>query len=273
MPGQAELSPTLDHIVILISHETLLGLSDCIQHLFIVAPGGTHADGLTSNKLVLLPDGVYIEFIAFFPDIDPEKRRSHRWGNLKEGTVIDWAFTLPSDDGGGDVFGSVQRRVQDADAGFFYEDAVPGGRKKDNGTILKWAVSAPRHTTLGHAVYPGGLPFWCLDRTPRDLRVPYAVEPHLTHHPSGVQGVSFLALLVPTGEVPNLAKTYNAVFGRSDDPQDRVWQYAVPSGSAAGRHAISLSGIEGDETFLKLLLNGPSRGTFELLPGLVLEVE
>lgn len=270
MSGHAELSPILDHIVILVSHETLLGLSDRIQHLFIVAPGGTHADGLTSNKLVLLPDGVYIEFIAFFPDVGPEKRKNHRWGNLKEGTVIDWAFTLASD--GGD-FGSVKRRIQDTDAGFFYEDPVPGGRKKENGTILKWSVSAPRDT-LGNAVYPGRLPFWCLDQTPRDLRVPYAVEPHLTHHPSGVRGISSLSLFVPNGEISNLAKAYNAVYGRSDPTVlvDRVWQYAVPSGSAAGRHTISLCGTEG-ETVIKLLLNGPNRGEFELFPGLVLEVE
>ena len=60
--------PNLDHIVILISHDALLTLSDHLQDHFVIAPGGTHADGLTSNKLILLPDGVYLESIAFAKD-------------------------------------------------------------------------------------------------------------------------------------------------------------------------------------------------------------
>src|SRR5690625_157113 len=124
MSGPAGPRPTLDHIVILVSHQTLQTIPDRLQDVLVVAPGGAHADGLTSNKLILLADGVYIEFIAFFDDVDPERRRRHRWGNLKENNIVDWAYTLPHEGG----FGAVQQRVADAQAGYTYDDPVAGGR-------------------------------------------------------------------------------------------------------------------------------------------------
>lgn len=261
--------PTLDHLVILVSHDTLMDLSDHIQHLFIVAPGGNHADGLTSNKLVLLEDGVYIEFIAFFDDIDPDRRSKHRWGNLKENTIIDWAFTLPPDDD----FGPIKQRIENIKTRFSYEEPASGGRKKNDGAILEWTVSVPTDA-LTNALPPGRLPFWCLDKTPRELRVPYAVEPHLTQHPSGVRGVSSLSLSVPMREISDLTEVYGAIHGHCDsvDLVNRGWPYEVPSGSTAGRHGIMLLGSAG-ETNITLTLSGLSPGRIELLPGLAINIE
>lgn len=261
--------PALDHIVILVSHDTLMGLSDHIQHLFIVAPGGNHADGLTSNKLVLLEDGVYIEFIAFFDDIDPDRRRKHRWGNLKENTIIDWAFTLPPDDD----FGPIKQRVRDTKTRFSYEEPAPGGRKKNDGTILEWTISVPTDA-LTNTLPPGRLPFWCLDKTPRELRVPYTVEPELTQHPSGVRGVSSLSLSVPMREISDLAEVYEAIHGRREpvDLVNRVWPYEVPAGSTAGRHTITLLG-SAEGTNITLTLSGTSPGRIELLPGIAIYIE
>ena len=257
MSGQAVQPPILDHFVILVSHKDLLGISNHIEGQFTLAPGGNHADGLTTNKLILLADGSYLEFIAFFDDVDPEKRRNHRWGNEKEGTIIDWAFTLPSESD----FGAVQQRFETADTGASYTDPIPGGRTKPDGTILKWAVCTPKDGQ-GDAAAPGSMPFWCLDRTPRARRVPYQVEPDLTQHPNGVQGVSSVSLQVP-GEASKLKAVYDAIFGGA-------WNYEVPSGSTAGKHAISLSDGEGA---IKLVFNGSKSGQVELLPGLFFEIE
>ncbi|KAJ5217341.1 hypothetical protein N7468_010349 [Penicillium chermesinum] len=233
-------TPLLDHIVILVSHKDLLEISKFLDGQFTLAPGGTHADGLTANKLILLPDGVYLELIAFFDDVDPERRRQHRWGKAKENTIIDWAFTLPSEDD----FPAVQKRLQQAGFGGSYTDPIPGGRTKPDGTILKWAVSTPRDSQ-GNPAQPGSLPFWCFDRTPREKRVPYEAEkkPH---------------------SAPEWAKVvYDAILGGN-------WNYGVPSGSNNARHDISLS--SGDTT-VRLVFNGSKPGKGELLPGISFEIE
>ncbi|CAG8427146.1 unnamed protein product [Penicillium salamii] len=250
-------TPILDHIVILVSHETLLGISKQVDGQFTLAPGGNHADGLTINKLILLPDGVYLEFIAFFDNIDPEKRRAHRWGNEKENTIIDWAFTLRSEED----FAAVQQRFKSAETEASYTDPIAGGRTKPDGTVLKWAVCVPRNAQ--GKVIPGSLPFWCLDRTPRANRVPYEVEPHLTQHPNGVQGISSVSVHVPNEGVSSFKGAYDAIFGGA-------WNYQVPSGSTAGARSVSLSG---GETSVRLVFSGLKQGNVELLPGLVLEID
>lgn len=79
----------------------------------------------------------------------------------------------------------------DANFDISYEDPVSGGRKREDDTTLKLAVSIANNA-LGNVVTPGHLPFWCIDKTPRDLRVPYVVEPPLTQHQNGVRGISAL---------------------------------------------------------------------------------
>ncbi|KAF7588994.1 hypothetical protein BBP40_004925 [Aspergillus hancockii] len=269
MSGNTTRFPYLDHIVILISHDTLQTLADRLQHLFIVAPGGTHADGLTSNQLILLSDGVYIEFIAFSKDADPEQRRNHRWGDLKENTIIDWALTLPTE---GDLTG-VQQRVLAAKAGFLYQDPVVGGRKRDDGVILEWVISAAVDAH-GNAITPGLLPFWCLDRTPRALRVPYQLQPELTQHPSRVQGISSVTVSVPKAQMSDLSRVNDAIYTPDDSTglATRIWHFEVPSRSQAARHTISLSANKG-EASITLIFNGETPGQVEVLPGLILGVE
>ncbi|KAJ6111483.1 hypothetical protein N7523_007544 [Penicillium sp. IBT 18751x] len=258
MPSQAPQTPILDHIVILVSHKDLLGISKHIEGHFTLAPGGNHADGLTTNKLVLFADGVYLEFIAFFDDVDPERRRHHRWGKETERTIIDWAFTLPSESD----FVAVQQRFQNADTTISYTDPIPGGRTKPDGTVLEWAVCTPKDSQ-SDVVAPGSMPFWCLDRTTRDRRVPYKLESHLTRHPNGVKGISAVSVQVPDLEASKLKSSYDAIF-------DGKWSYDVPSGSTAGKRAFSLSN---GEAVIKLLFYGSKTGQVELLPGLVVDVE
>lgn len=258
MSGQATQPPILDHFVILVSHKDLLEISRQLDGQFTLAVGGNHADGLTTNKLVLLPDGCYLEFIAFFDDVDPKRRRNHRWGNEREGTIIDWAFTLPSESD----FGAVQQRFQTADVGVSYTDPIPGGRTKPDGTVLEWAVCTPKDAQ-GNAVTPGFMPFWCLDRTSRARRVPYELEARLTQHPNGVQGVRSVSVQVPRGEISKLKRAYDVIF-------DGPWNYEVPSGSTASKYAVSLSV---GEVAIKVVFNGLKPGKVKLLPGLSFEIE
>ncbi|KAI0179638.1 glyoxalase-like domain-containing protein [Hypoxylon sp. FL1284] len=214
-------TPLVDHIVILIPHSFLSTPPSWFADSFRFYPGGRHADGLTENTLALLADGSYIEFIAFVPGADPARRAAHHWGGKEEGTVIDWAVTLPSSEQGGDdggrerAFREIQRKVRDARAGIAYGDLAGGGRLRPDGEVLKWEVAFPLRAD-GIAVDRGTVPFWCLDVTPRRLRVPYEVAPGFATHPSGAVGVARIEVLAEPGSSLDSSKgVYNALFGQN----------------------------------------------------------
>ncbi|KAI0838531.1 glyoxalase-like domain-containing protein [Hypoxylon sp. FL0890] len=219
----ASTTPLVDHIVILIPHSFLSAPPSWFSNLFHFYPGGRHADGLTENTLVLLADGSYLEFIAFVPGVDPQKRAAHQWGAKKEGTVVDWAVTLPSslkaegEGGEGEqkesrqekAFREVQKKVRDANTGIVYGDLRRGGRTRPDGEVLEWAVAFPKGADNGSAIEPGTVPFWCLDVTARHLRVPYE-QPGVTKHPTSVVGVAKIEVL------PEFQKTVESAGGIYD---------------------------------------------------------
>lgn len=218
----SNLQPILDHVVILVPSQVLENLPLWLVNHLAVLPGGQHADGLTKNKLIIFEDGVYIELIAFVDGIDPERRNGHRWGRRSEGQIVDWAFTLVPE-GPGDPeeqFPAIQGRVRDAHAGFTYSDLVPGGRTTPDGIELRWAVSAPQSANNDETEYEptldgGELPFWCLDRTPRRLRVPFH-SPENVQHPCGAVGLGAVEILVKgEGKANRLHKVYDAVCGET----------------------------------------------------------
>lgn len=216
MPSITE--PILDHIVILVPGQVLRNLPSWIEDHLTVLPGGRHADGLTENKLIIFEDGVYIELIAFIDDVPLDKRSGHRWGQRAEGQIVDWAFTLISsgDNNPVEEFPEVQGRVLSARAGFTYSDPVPGGRITPGGTELRWAVSAPETSDEGGddtalTLDGGELPFWCLDYTDRQLRVPFG-DVENVRHPSGAVGVASVEIVVKGVDKANrLRKVYDAV--------------------------------------------------------------
>lgn len=200
-------TPILDHIVILVPHETLVNLPSWLTDAFTVLQGGRHADGVTENKLILFQDGVYLELIAFVPGKE-EERESHKWGRRREGHIIDWANTLQSEDD----LEAIRSRVDAARTGISYSSPTPGGRITPGGTELKWVISAPRLDDKGGFV-GGEVPFWCLDRTSRDFRVPYHVESNVKHT-CGAVGVHRVAIYVKDEELfQTLKATYDALQG------------------------------------------------------------
>lgn len=203
-------SPILDHIVILVPHETLTNLPHWLTDAFTVLEGGRHADGVTENKLILLQDGVYFELIAFVPGKE-EERKSHRWGARRSGHIVDWANTLHNEDD----LEVIRDRIKAANTGIQYSSPNPGARIKPDGTELKWVISSPYlDNAAGIDSFVGGdVPFWCLDRTPRENRVPFHVGNNVKH-PSGALGVHQVSIFVRQQALFEILKaTYDALNG------------------------------------------------------------
>lgn len=268
MSSQTPPRPIIDHIVILVPATTLPSLPSLLQQSFTVIPGGRHAGGQTANKLIILPDGSYIELIAFSPDLTPEQRETHRWGSLPEGRIIDWAYTLPVESD----FALVQRSVKDSGADLVYHDPVAGGRTRPDGVVLKWAVAAAQDKQENPA-RPGDAPFWCLDRTPRHLRVPYRDEngplAH-TKHPSGALGVAKVSVSVSEEDVSKWTRVYDAIH---QEREEGGWGFDAHSGSTAGSQKVVLSQGSKSEIRLTLLGTQGSPKSVEVLPGLVVGFE
>ncbi|KAK2041451.1 glyoxalase [Colletotrichum somersetense] len=220
---QASNAPLLDHIVILVPHQILASLPSWISSEFTILTGGRHADGLTENKLVIFADGTYLELISFVEGLSQEERLKHKWGPKPDGTVIDWAYSLKDESG----FAEIQKRVRAAQSIATYDDPVPGGRIRPDGEELKWAVALPAGAGAGSEanVERGELPFWCFDRTPRELRVPNHVTENIKH-PNGSLGVRSLSVDVSREE---FKKAYAGINDRpAEGDNGGRWAFDVP---------------------------------------------
>jgi hypothetical protein len=171
----------LDHLVILV-HDLDAAMRDYAALGFTVTPGGTHADGLTHNALVVFADGTYLELIAF---LDPDDPRDNTWGWRqfvgRGGGLIDWCVAAD------DLAAEVARLREH---GFNVDVPTDGGRKRPDGAELRWRSA--RIWQAGRA-----LPFLIEDITPRALRVPGDAA---TQHPNGVLGLADLVIAVADAE-------------------------------------------------------------------------
>ncbi|KAK4447365.1 glyoxalase-like domain-containing protein [Podospora aff. communis PSN243] len=231
------MAAVLDHIVILLPHSTLADLPAWLSDSFTITPGGRHSNNITENKLILFQDGIYIELIAFVDGTPTEVRKSTRWGRRAEGEAVDFALTLLPEPGSPEesfdpeeVFkNGVQKMVEGAATGYEYLDPAAGGRITPDGTELRWAVAVPKQ---GERLVEGELPFWCLDRTPRDLRVPFRARSEAARHPSAVTGVAAVELRVNgVDNQDELARVYESLLGEGiteDGTSNRVWELGVP---------------------------------------------
>ena len=258
------MSITLDHIVILVSPSVLADLPAWLTSSFTVLDGGRHSNAITENKLILFQDGVYIELIAFVQGTSPGKRASTRWGKRNEGEAVDFALTLLQSKRAGDgpfhledVFCSIiQDRVRESQTALEYSDPVAGGRVTPDGTELRWAISGPAWTTTSQSV-EGELPFWCLDRTPRDLRVPFRSRPDVTNHACGAIGVRAVEMSIVGGEEDRGEKfrtVYTSFLGEGHAAEEKVaghlfskryWELNVPA-------RVMLSSAENSASILTL---------------------
>jgi len=170
---------------------------------------------------------------------------------------------------------------QDEAAAVVYGALTPGGRTRPDGVVLEWATvpavqvcrsaAPPARTgsssgaaggggdwrqTEQEPVRPGLAPFWCLDETPRERRVPYlqgaaktsaaaaaaaevgrgAGENAATEHRnSGAVGVAGVKVTsVPGVSVDGLGRLFGEVFGGAGDngeEEKKGWPLRAPEGT------------------------------------------
>lgn len=167
---------TLDHLVILVG-DLDQAVADYQALGFAITPGGTHADGLTHNALVVFADGTYLELIAF---VDPTDTRDNVWGWRQfvptGGGLIDYCAASP------DLTKETERLRHD---GLAVGEPSDGGRQRPDSKQLRWRSARfdQPHREL---------PFLIEDVTPRALRVP---TDHISH-PNGIVAVSELTIVV-----------------------------------------------------------------------------
>ncbi|KAF2110713.1 glyoxalase-like domain-containing protein [Lophiotrema nucula] len=223
-------TPSLDHLILFLpaAPNNFPTIPSSITKSFTLTPGGTHADGLTSNTLILLADGCYIELISFITS-SPEKIEKHWWGpDPKRVGWADWCLTTT------DSADANYPRVQET-----HDKPREGGRQRPDGQSVKWAVTFPSGANGGQKAR-GSIPFFCHDVTPRDLRVPLNAEK--TTHPSGVLGVRALSIIVKDEErLEELREIYNGITGTQGEKTASGWTFQlgrVVLGNGLNRGAI-----------------------------------
>jgi hypothetical protein len=176
----------LDHIVIVVNDLEQAAI-DYQQLGFTVVPGGKHPVG-SHNVLISLADGSYIEIIAFC-----REAVDHRWwAPLQKGErLVD--FCMQTDNLRGDT---LKLRA----AGVAINDPVPWSRTRPDGYELKWLLS------LVHGSQRGVAPFLIQDVTPREERIPQAVD-----HKNRAIGIETLTIAV--GDLAAVQRWYEGVLG------------------------------------------------------------
>ncbi|KAJ4295509.1 hypothetical protein N0V90_007522 [Kalmusia sp. IMI 367209] len=195
----------LDHLILFLPVDpdtNLPKIPDFITQNFTLTPGGTHADGLTSNTLILLADGCYIELISFLPTAPPSSISSHWWSTFADFPGwADWCLT-----------NDLTPEANYASIKDSHAEPKHGGRKRADGVDVKWAVTFPKGENGGQQ-NRGRVPFFCHDITPRAARVPLSEE--ATSHPSAVRGVRELSVVVKDqAKLEETRKVYTALFGQ-----------------------------------------------------------
>ncbi len=210
---------TLDHLVVL-ADDLQQAVDQYIARGFVVTPGGTHADGLTHNALIVFGDSTYLELIAF---LDAADTRDNVWGwrqyGGKGGGLID--YCLVTDDLEQAVAGFKQR-------GLPVGNPTAGGRKRPDGMELRWRSA--RFWQAGRE-----LPFLIEDITPRELRVPPSIP-----HPNGVTGMH--ELLIAVADLPRLSRTFSTLLDCATPASQPHRRYdATATSFQLGRHVLTLA--------------------------------
>lgn len=235
----ASIDAQLDHVVMLLPYEMVKNPPGWLTDHFIISPGGRHADDKTENKLVLFPDGTYLELIAFIDD-DPERRKGHWWD--KDFGVVDWALTT-SDDSFPEL-PAIKERLAKTDTEISYKSPQEGGRRRPDGKELAWRVTFPVNCSRG------SIPFWCNDVSPREWRVP--VSKDNTKHPSGTLGTAGVELRTTSHA---RLTTATAAILDSDLKKESEFGIDVPHQvPTAKKPTIRIREASGDEKDLSLSL-------------------
>ncbi|ORY12873.1 glyoxalase-like domain-domain-containing protein [Clohesyomyces aquaticus] len=199
--------PSLDHLILFLpcSLDLTPAIPSSLSKAFTLTPGGRHADNLTSNTLILLSDGCYIELISFLPSAPPSSIPSHWWGpSPSRHGWTDWCLTTPPTSAHENY-----SRVRTTHA-----PPQAGERLRPDGELVKWEVTFPAGENGGQHIR-GRIPFFCHDVTDRELRVP--ISQTSAAHPCGVRGVKEITVLVAVEDFEELADVYVEVLGTNGE--------------------------------------------------------
>ncbi|KAH9857511.1 glyoxalase-like domain-containing protein [Lenzites betulinus] len=257
----------LDHIVHLTPPGSLAESVEAFRALgFTVTPGGTHADGLTANALVVFADGIYLELLHFTRPLPAGN--THPWGT-KEPGWIDFAFL--GNGGTPSVAATINARAAVEGSAARYAAEVRGGRTREDGRVLEWLISAPLPAEgegKGEVTeVRGRLPFFCGDLTPRKWRVP--LEPlSNSEHANTATGIAHVKLLATSEGIQAYAKQLTSVLGvspRESSGTSFVWELEkqpLHNGAQGGTPVLILSAPTDDEEREHLQARGA--GVYEL---------
>jgi hypothetical protein len=202
--------PQLDHLILFLPLDTSSTqplIPKYFPENFTLTPGGTHADNLTTNTLILLADGCYIELISYIPQTHTPEIEQHWWGpDVGRKGWADWCLTTPTP-----AAENFEERLGGKEGA--YAEPKAGARKRPDGVEVKWAVTFPRGENGGQDKR-GRVPFFCHDDpiTARHLRVPITEE--RTKHVCDALGVLSLTVLVRDREMLEATRrVYAGVFG------------------------------------------------------------
>ncbi|KAF1832235.1 hypothetical protein BDW02DRAFT_571227 [Decorospora gaudefroyi] len=223
----------LDHLILFVPqdpHTNLPKIPSFITNPFTLTPGGFHADGATSNTLILLADGCYIELISF---VNPALASEHWWG--PDAQFVGWKdWCLTNDVSAEENYERVERS---------HEEPVKGGRKRADGVDVAWAVTFPKGGQRGR----GRVPFFCHDVTARRVRVP--LDDAKIGHACGALGVRGLTVIVRDAEMLGETKrVYEDVFGRGEVGGADLVRFRV-------KRVREVEGVPGDATITLRLPN------------------
>jgi len=212
----------LDHIIHLTTGQSLDVAETNFKDLgFTVVFGGKHADGVSSNMLIVLQDGIYLELLIFNDPIPPSE---HWWADRQPGW-IDQASA-----GSGEHMNTL---INDRLGYSLFKPSVTGGRftKGPEGEAreLKWRITQPHKD-----VRKGEVPFFTEDLTPRSWRVP-AIPASNTIHDNGALGVASITYIAPASNIQAFSAQLAAFYGVPpsakvmDGKQVQAWSLTVPS--------------------------------------------
>ncbi|KIY00237.1 uncharacterized protein Z520_03922 [Fonsecaea multimorphosa CBS 102226] len=241
MAGETISPYSFDHVILLLDTPDFENPPPWLSDNFTIIEGGTHAGGSSRNKLIIFPDGTYIELINWIT----EPKEFFDWASKSPG-LIDFALTTPSS--AHDTFDEVTRRLEskpqppsesqsssteelsegsagagDGGLGVRFRPPLAGGRKRKDGQDVQWHVTKPLLDNSAENVpqpletyFPTGrldTPFFCHDVTDRNLRVPYTETDISETHPCGARGIVSVEVLVPEEKIDSYIRLYTSALG------------------------------------------------------------
>lgn len=251
-------TPQIDHLILLVSTADFLNPPTWLSDNFTIIEGGVHSRGTSRNKLIVFKDGTYIELFNWIDDPYRDGRPNDHadfpgWAQKPEGSFIDFALTGEGEDVAQQTHRNLSAALSRLDPSnnlpVVYDEPHSGGRKRVDGTTLRWQTTRPHYqsVTASNSNARLDLPFFCHDVTPRDLRVPCA-DDKITSHPCGATGVAEITIQVPASEFGSYLRLYHAVMGVHDLDHETalanggvVFEIGVPRAEVNGGYSSYLT--------------------------------